>query len=46
MEIVSDIMQQVQKGKEIPGKNESEFEAYKVVAYILKEKNCTFLFRC
>lgn len=31
MEIVNDVMQ-VEKGKLTPGKNESEFEAYKVVA--------------
>lgn len=44
MEIVNDIMQ-VEKGKLTSGKDESEFEAYKVVAYILMEKRPTFRFQ-
>lgn len=33
-----------EKGKLTPGKNESQFETYEVVAYILMEKSCTILF--
>lgn len=45
MGLVNDIIQ-VEKGKLTPGKNESEFEAYKVVAHILMEKHGTLLFQC
>lgn len=45
MEITNAIILQVEKGKLTPGKSESQFETYKVVAYILMEKSRTILFR-